>query len=253
MAHLLVIDSDSKTHQLLKETLEPLQYRVFWAKSVSDGLFKASTQYPDIIIQELEFPDKPGLELLLELKSQELIQDIPVLILSKVTERELVLTALKSGGMDYILKPFNSTTMVTKLNRIWKHLLSVRMRKSIGIQTNSVTVKRDGWHTYFYFPTPITIQTLEKFREIYTEHFRKITSRETYFLDIRNQSELSEQQVSIFTTLIAIIGKMCLIISGKNFAALSMSDEINEEHLFISLEDAQKYLSYKVNKTKSVT
>ena len=84
MAHILVIDPDLDTHRSLKLNLESLQYRIFSATSATEGFEKAMSQFPDIIIMELEFSDKPGLNLLKQLKTQEIVKDIPILILSNL-------------------------------------------------------------------------------------------------------------------------------------------------------------------------
>ena len=155
----------------------------------------------------------------------------------------MILNALKSGGIDYILKPFDTHVLTTKLNRIWKHVLNIRMRNKVGIKDHPVTVKRNGWQTFFFFPIPISVVTVGKFKEIYTDHFKKVTIREQYFLDLRNQATLEESQVKAFIMILKIINRFCFIIAGKNYAIFAQEDDIDTTGLFLSLADAEKYLA----------
>ncbi len=245
MIQVLLIDSDPDIHKVLKNILKPFKYTVFSAFNAHEGLNLTRKNFPDIIVQEIELPDKSGITLLKLLKSREIAKDIPILVLSKLRKRDVIVESLRAGGVDYILKPFKGDTLIAKLNNVWKHVQNVRQEKSTSTR-NPISIKRNGFHTIFLFPSMITELTLEKFNEIYTDRFKKITSNEEYIIDLRNQSLLGEKKINLILTILEKLqDKNPILVAGKNYASFVKSDSINYDQIFISFEDAENFLRKK--------
>ena len=102
---LLIIEDNHDLSQLLYKKFHPF-YRVFLSDG-TDGIEQALEIIPDVIICDLNLPEKSGFEICQELKNDLRTSHIPTLILTALSDEESRLNALKSGADMYITKPFN--------------------------------------------------------------------------------------------------------------------------------------------------
>ncbi|MEM1135934.1 MAG: response regulator, partial [Bacteroidota bacterium] len=84
---------------------------------------------PDIIVLDLGLPGQNGKSFLLELKKQEYLAEIPIIVLSGDDKSDTKINMLKAGAEDFIVKPFNPEELEIKLER-----LSTEKRKKIHPQ-----------------------------------------------------------------------------------------------------------------------
>jgi len=73
----------------------------------------------DLLITDLDMPGMDGIELLQAVRSDAVLQDIPVLFLTGEAEKTRVLEAAQAGVSDYILKPFTVDILECKLQNIF--------------------------------------------------------------------------------------------------------------------------------------
>jgi len=72
---------------------------------------------PALILLDLMLPIKDGLTILEELKTNDEVKNIPVIILSVQGEENKILHALNSGAADYIQKPFSTSELTTRIRK----------------------------------------------------------------------------------------------------------------------------------------
>ncbi len=84
---VLVIDDDFDHVSAVKTVLESDNYEVLTALSGRDGLDKAKSDRPDMIILDIMIPDLDGIEICTELKSLPEFKDVPICILSSIPEK----------------------------------------------------------------------------------------------------------------------------------------------------------------------
>ncbi|MBU2632359.1 response regulator, partial [Patescibacteria group bacterium] len=101
---VLLIDDDDSTLSVYSIALKQAGIDIATASTSTDGINKARSEKPDIIVLDQILPDASGNETLKELKSQEETKNIPVLILSNFSQQELVRGAIDGGVVDYIFK-----------------------------------------------------------------------------------------------------------------------------------------------------
>jgi two-component system, sensor histidine kinase and response regulator len=83
--------------------------------------YAAENNY-DLIVLDLMLPDINGLELFLNLKKTEKMKDVPVIVISGITDKAKVVQALELGVNDYITKPFHGQELMTRA----KHQIQFR-------------------------------------------------------------------------------------------------------------------------------
>jgi len=117
---LLIADDEKPVHYILKKLLRPDDFNVL---SVFDGAAVAETarkENPDLILLDLQMPNKNGKEILLELRGDDKTREIPVLILTGNRGAHLLgeAEALGLDAEDYIDKPFNIDALRARIDSI---------------------------------------------------------------------------------------------------------------------------------------
>jgi two-component system KDP operon response regulator KdpE len=111
-AEILVIDDELAIRKLLEITLESNGYAVSHAATGKEGLTKAASHSPDLIVLDLGLPDESGHDTLKKLREWSLK---PVIILSVHSNEKDIIAALDSGANDYLIKPFRTGELLARI------------------------------------------------------------------------------------------------------------------------------------------
>jgi len=113
---VLLVDDDPTTRNLISHFLRKEDFVVVKAAGGSDGLAKARSGRPDLLIVDAAVPGMDGFEFLSLLKRDPETSSIPVLMLSSLDEEEAVVKSLDEGA-DYVIKPFSPRILVAKIKK----------------------------------------------------------------------------------------------------------------------------------------
>ncbi|OGD19409.1 MAG: hypothetical protein A2W03_15050 [Candidatus Aminicenantes bacterium RBG_16_63_16] len=116
---VLLVDDDPTTRNLISHFLRKEDFIVEKAAGGSDGLAKARSGRPDLLIVDAAVPGMDGFEFLSLLKRDPETARIPVLMLSSLDEEEAVVKSLDEGA-DYVIKPFSPRILVAKIKKTLK-------------------------------------------------------------------------------------------------------------------------------------
>ncbi len=113
---LIIDDSDAVRERIIK-TLESFDLfdRYYEAEDGLEGFKKLLSSPVDIILCDLEMPRIDGFKFLGMLKSRPDLQDVPIIILTGMNDRDLKIKGLEQGASDYITKPFDPEEMVARV------------------------------------------------------------------------------------------------------------------------------------------
>lgn len=103
-AKVLVVEDEEILLTGLKEELESGGYEVEGAMDGVEGLEKTKSFKPDLILLDLLMPKMDGMEMLQKLKADSDTRDVPVVILTNLSDYEKISEALSLGAMDYLVK-----------------------------------------------------------------------------------------------------------------------------------------------------
>jgi len=117
---ILVIDDETDLAEMLVLRLEANGYQVISALDGQEGLDKARTEKPDLIILDLMLPKIDGYKVCRMLKFDERYRHIPI-ILFTARAQELDIKLGKEVGADaYIIKPFEPDILLSKVAELLK-------------------------------------------------------------------------------------------------------------------------------------
>lgn len=114
---VLVVDDDPVVVDLVRRHLASASCRVLWARNGIDALEIARTQRPDVITLDVLMPGQNGWSTLAQLRSDEQLADIPVVMMSVLEDDHSF--GISLGASDYLTKPVNRDTL---LHTVGKHL-----------------------------------------------------------------------------------------------------------------------------------
>jgi DNA-binding response OmpR family regulator len=117
-AKILVVDDEPNIVQTLQDRLEMNDYSVITACNGRDGLEKAVSEKPDIILLDVIMPIMDGHEMLEHLRKNEEGRDISVIMLTARSQNNDIARATSCGIDDYIVKPFDLSELLEKIESI---------------------------------------------------------------------------------------------------------------------------------------
>lgn len=120
---ILLVDDDPDLVKAVSMILESKKYQVAAAYGGVEGLEKARTENPDLIVLDVMMPDKDGYVVCKELKADPQLSKIPVLLLTAVvqhisTTRFTQQMGLETEADDYIDKPVEPEILVKRVEAL---------------------------------------------------------------------------------------------------------------------------------------
>jgi two-component system sensor histidine kinase/response regulator len=114
-ACILVVDDQQTNIQIVGSVLGSLGYEIIPAADGPTALKRLALMTPDLILLDLLLPGMDGCEVCRQLKAHPDWKTIPVMFLSAADDKDLIVRALDSGGVDYITKPFNQAELISRV------------------------------------------------------------------------------------------------------------------------------------------
>src|SRR3972149_4868714 len=112
---ILVVDDEPKVARLARDYLEKNGYRVITAGDGQSALTTARREKPDLVILDLMLPNIDGREVCRILRRES---DVPIIMLSALSEEIDQVTGLEIGADDYITKPFSVRALVARVRAL---------------------------------------------------------------------------------------------------------------------------------------
>ncbi|MCB1468858.1 MAG: response regulator transcription factor [Rhizobiaceae bacterium] len=113
--HLLVVDDDTRIRNLLKQYLTENGFRVSAAATAAEARRKLEGLDFDLLILDVMMPGESGVELTASLR---VAKDVPILMLTALSETDSRIAGLEAGADDYLSKPFDPRELVLRINNI---------------------------------------------------------------------------------------------------------------------------------------
>lgn len=117
---VLLVEDDTSVRELLRVLLEGEGYEIHEARDGLDGLLKAQFTKPDLLILDLMMPDVDGERVLIQLRSEPKLADIPVVVVSGKYD---ALNRCKDllGDENVFPKPFEPTKLLDRIGELVGH------------------------------------------------------------------------------------------------------------------------------------
>ncbi len=114
---ILIVDDDGFMRTVIASYIPKDNFDIEMAKDGEEGLSKAQSEEPALILLDANMPNKDGWETLGDLKGNKKTSSIPVLMCTAVDDVNSLDRAFLAGAQGYITKPLNKESLVKKINK----------------------------------------------------------------------------------------------------------------------------------------
>ena len=113
--HLLIVDDDTRIRNLLKQYLVENGFRVTVAGTAAEARRKLAGLDFDLIVLDVMMPGESGVDLTKSLRDE---RNVPILMLTALSETESRIAGLEAGADDYLPKPFDPRELILRITSI---------------------------------------------------------------------------------------------------------------------------------------
>lgn len=152
MKKILLVEDNETIVMGLKYSLEQENFQVISALNVEKTKEVLNQETIDLILLDVTLPDGNGFELCKYIKQK---LDVPVIFLTAQDEETSVVIGLDMGADDYIVKPFRTRELISRINSVLRRydksveMSNIIQYKNIKIDTNSAKVYKDNQEIIF--------------------------------------------------------------------------------------------------------
>ena len=119
---ILVIEDERALTDVLAYNLQREGYEAIIAHDGQEGLRKAQTLLPDLILLDLMLPTLSGLDVCRELRAGDRTRDIPIIMITAKAEETDQVVGFKLGADDYVTKPFSVKVLLERIKALQRRL-----------------------------------------------------------------------------------------------------------------------------------
>lgn len=168
--HILVVEDESGTAEMLTSYFEAQGFRVSSVAWGNEALTFVKHTVPDLIILDIRLPDIDGYEVCRQLRASRRTEHVPVMFLTEKQARADKLTGLELGAVDYVTKPFDLQELRLRVRNILRRSSTDQLIHPItGLPTASLAderlralLARSDWAVL-----SVGLQGLKKFSQVY--------------------------------------------------------------------------------------
>src|SRR6202158_6276577 len=118
MSTLLVIDDESSVRYSFRRVFEGETVQVYTAATAAEALAKLHEHHPDVVVLDLQLPDRSGLEVFADIQAFD--SKRPVIFITAHGTTETAIEAMKRGAFDYLVKPLVLDRLTQILERAFE-------------------------------------------------------------------------------------------------------------------------------------
>ena len=117
----LIADDYSTSRRLINYSLQQMGFSCLEAENGNQAIALIQQSTLDLVIADVNMPEKNGLELLKNIRTDDNMKDLPVVLTMIEPFEDLITDAKKLGMNDYLVKPFDVFTLSKTLDKVIKN------------------------------------------------------------------------------------------------------------------------------------
>ena len=114
----LIVDDYSTARRLINDSLQQLGFSCLEAENGNQAIALIKQSVLDLVIADVNMPEKNGLELLKDIRANDNMKDLPVFLTVLEPYGDLISDGKKLGMNDFLVKPFDVFTLSKKLDKV---------------------------------------------------------------------------------------------------------------------------------------
>ena len=115
---ILLVDDSETVLQMEQMILAKSSYELILARDGEEGVAKALTTQPDLILMDVVMPKMNGFEAMKQLRENAQTRSVPIVMVTSKAEAESMEAGYQNGCSDYIIKPIDRLELMTKVKNL---------------------------------------------------------------------------------------------------------------------------------------
>ena len=115
---ILLVDDSETVLQMEQMILAKSSYELILARDGEEGVAKALTTQPDLILMDVVMPKMNGFEAMKQLRENAQTRSVPIVMVTSKAEAESMEAGYQNGCSDYIIKPIDQLELMTKVKNL---------------------------------------------------------------------------------------------------------------------------------------
>jgi signal transduction histidine kinase len=178
---VLIVEDNLEMNRYISEILFP-NYSIICAFNGKEGLEKSIILKPDLILSDIMMPVMSGDQMLEEIRKNQDLSDIPVILLTAKADSDLLNRLLRESAQDYMIKPFSSDELLVRV----KNLVTMKRAKT--------TLQRE---------LATQLQDLDTLAQELAKQKRELQETSEKFRIARDEAEKANRVKSTFLSMIS--------------------------------------------------
>lgn len=134
-ARILFVEDEPAVQELIRFTLEQAGMEAVGAASAEDALAQLNEILPDAVLIDWMLPNKSGLALARQLRTESRTAELPIIMVSARGEEADRVTGLEQGADDYVVKPFSPRELVARVQAVLRRRAPHSSDSELGVGT----------------------------------------------------------------------------------------------------------------------
>ncbi|HSW59355.1 MAG TPA: response regulator, partial [bacterium] len=120
MTTILCVDDTPQNLKLLEAFLAPAGYEILEAENGETALKIIQTENPDLVLLDVMMPDMDGFEVIRKIRQDEKLQQLPIILVTALKEKEDRIKGIDAGCDDFISKPVDKMELLARVRSLLK-------------------------------------------------------------------------------------------------------------------------------------
>ena len=182
--HILVVEDEPDTAELLELHLQNEGYRVTVAADGEQALSKLHKLMPDMVILDLMIPEIDGLEVCKFIRKDPATESLPVMMCTAKTSEIDKILGLEQGADDYLTKPFSPRELVLRVKNLLRRTETNQVQDENRLEIGEIRIDKSS-HDVYVGDMEIDLTATEyKLLVLLTDRIGRVQSREVLLRDV---------------------------------------------------------------------
>ncbi|HAZ06562.1 MAG TPA: DNA-binding response regulator, partial [Acetobacterium sp.] len=148
MKKILIIEDELNIYELIKFNLETHGFEVDGVQDGGEAIAKILEVLPDLIILDLMLPGKDGISICREIRANNVISYIPIIMLTAKSEEFDKVLGLEIGADDYITKPFGVKELCARVKAVLRRTEILLSKEDEAIVVGDLQIDPKAFEVY---------------------------------------------------------------------------------------------------------
>lgn len=209
-ANILIVEDSLTQAKRLERLLRENGFEVRAARNGVEGLKLALEKKPSVVITDVIMPQMDGYEMCRRIKNEESLWDVPVVLLTSLSDPRDVIRGLQCGADNFLTKPYDGEHLIRRLEHI---LTNLELRKAGEAQMTVEVFFAGQYHKL----TADRIQIIDLLLSTFEAAVLQSSQLEKLGGDYRNALEDVKRAQANFQTLMETSGDAMVVVDSKGF------------------------------------